>query len=279
MSHVFGGYRKTKKFLVCVDSDGCAMNTMDIKHHNCFGPEMIRVWHLDKDEERIINLWNHINLYSKTRGINRFKGLAKTFEVLKNQGILIPDLDSLLNWVEGASELSNPSLEKEIKKTGSHCLTQALEWSLAVNEAISHLEADDKPFLGVQKGLALISQIADISVVSSANGEALDSEWNRHGLTQYIQLLLGQEAGTKGACISHLKGKGYKEENVLMVGDAPGDLAAARANGVRFYPILVGKEEFSWERLYTEAIIKLMEGSFDKSYQEQLIDEFETILK
>ena len=31
-------YTKQKDFLICVDSDGCAMDTMDIKHFRCFGP-------------------------------------------------------------------------------------------------------------------------------------------------------------------------------------------------------------------------------------------------
>ena len=31
-------FLKTQDYLVCVDSDGCAMDTMDIKHFKCFGP-------------------------------------------------------------------------------------------------------------------------------------------------------------------------------------------------------------------------------------------------
>ena len=34
-------FQKQKDFLVCVDSDGCAMDTMDIKHFRCFGPCMV----------------------------------------------------------------------------------------------------------------------------------------------------------------------------------------------------------------------------------------------
>ena len=59
-----------------------------------------------------------------------------------------------------------------------------------------------------------------------------------------------------------------------MIGDAPGDLKAAEKNGVFFYPILVGKEDCSWDRLRTEAISKLMDGSFGGEYQEKLKREF-----
>ena len=30
-----------KKFLVCIDSDGCAIDTMDAKHKLCFAPLMV----------------------------------------------------------------------------------------------------------------------------------------------------------------------------------------------------------------------------------------------
>ena len=69
-------FKKSKKFCVCVDSDGCAMDTMNIKHIRCFGPCMVDEWGLDAWREPILDRWNVINLYSGTRGINRFKGLA-----------------------------------------------------------------------------------------------------------------------------------------------------------------------------------------------------------
>lgn len=47
-------YKKTKEYLVCVDSDGCAMDTMDIKHFRCFGPCMVKEWGLNKWENEIL---------------------------------------------------------------------------------------------------------------------------------------------------------------------------------------------------------------------------------
>ena len=34
-------FNRKKRFAVCVDSDGCAMDTMNIKHIRCFGPCMV----------------------------------------------------------------------------------------------------------------------------------------------------------------------------------------------------------------------------------------------
>lgn len=279
MENVFTKYEKVNEFLVCVDSDGCAMDTMEIKHRKCFAPEMIKTWNLHENEEYILNLWFDLNLYTQTRGINRFKGLAETFKIIREKGIEIEDLDSLLNWVDTTNELSNRSLKNEIEKTNSKALKMALEWSLNVNEAIENLPKGDEPFENVKEGLEELSKKVDISVVSSANGEALNDEWSRNDLVKYLRALLGQEAGTKQHCIAELKKKGYNSDKILMVGDAPGDLQAAKNNGVRFYPILVNKEGFSWERLVGEAVPKLMNGEFDEAYQNQLIDEFNNSLK
>ena len=62
-------YTKKKEFLVCVDSDGCAMDTMDIKHFRCFGPCMVAEWGLEEWKTPILDRWNEVNLYTMTRGI------------------------------------------------------------------------------------------------------------------------------------------------------------------------------------------------------------------
>ena len=279
MSNIFETYEKTKEFLVCVDSDGCAMDTMEIKHRECFAPEMIKTWNLVEKEEYILNLWYDLNLYTQTRGINRFKGLAETFKIISKEGVEIEDLQSLLNWVDTTNELSNNSLKREIEKTDSKALKMAYEWSLNVNKSIETLPKGDEPFENVKEGLESLSKILDVAVVSSANGEALNDEWGRHDFIKYLTTLLGQEAGTKQYCIAELKKKGYDAEKVLMVGDAPGDLQAAQNNNVKYYPILVGKEGFSWERLVKEAVPKLMDETFDEEYQNKLIKEFNDSLK
>lgn len=278
MENAFEEYKKSQEFLVCIDSDGCAMNTMEIKHRKCFAPEIIKTWGLFEKEEYILNLWYDLNLYKKTRGINRFKGLAETFKIISKEGIEIEDLNSLINWVETTNELSNRSLLKEIEKTNSKILKMTYEWSLNVNIAIEDLPKGDEPFENVKEGLEKLSKIVDVAVVSSANDEALKDEWNRNDFVKYLRALLGQGSGTKEHCIAELKKKGYEVEKILMVGDALGDLDAALKNNVKFYPILVNKEGYSWERLVNEAVPKLINGTFDEVYQNQLIEEFKKSL-
>jgi len=82
-------FTPTKDYLICVDSDGCAMDTMDIKHFRCFGPCMVEEWGLDKWRQPILDMWNEINLYTVTRGINRFKGLVDSLQVLAANSVVL----------------------------------------------------------------------------------------------------------------------------------------------------------------------------------------------
>lgn len=272
-----GNWIRHKDFLLCVDSDGCAMDTMDIKHKTCFGPKMIECYGLEAHRDAVQTLWDEINLYRLSRGINRFLALVETLKAVEERGIatLAEPYDRLEAWTREAKELSNPALAAEIERTGDPQLALALRWSKEVNAAIAALPEDHGAYPGVKESLAVLSGLADISVVSSANGGALESEWHRCELDGYINALLGQESGTKAFCIAELlRLGGYNKDHVLMIGDAPGDLKAAEKNGVFYYPILVGKEEFSWKRLCDEAIGKLMDGTFAGAYQEQLKQEF-----
>jgi hypothetical protein len=63
-----------------------------------------------------------------------------------------------------------------------------------------------------------------------------------------------------------------------MIGDAPGDLKAARANNALFYPINPGDEDSSWKRFYEEAFEKFIKKEYGGVYEEKLITEFERYL-
>jgi hypothetical protein len=63
-----------------------------------------------------------------------------------------------------------------------------------------------------------------------------------------------------------------------MIGDAPGDLKAARSNGFLFFPVEPGQEEKSWQRFHEEAIDKFFAGTYAGAYETKLIEEFEAFL-
>lgn len=269
-------YKKQKPWLVCVDSDGCAMDTMDIKHYTCFGPCMVTEWGLEQWQEEILARWNQVNLYTITRGINRFKGLSLALSEIHERYCAIPDIDDLVYWTEHSGELSNEALKREIaRKPDSVSLQKALAWSAAVNCAITALPEEKKrPFENAKAALAYAHEQADVAIISSANLDAVLEEWSQHGLLEHTDIVLTQNAGSKAFCIGELLKKGYAPENVVMCGDAPGDLQAAEKNGVYFYPILVRREKESWQEFIATACDRLIDGTFGGEYQQQKRQEF-----
>ena len=249
-------FKPKHRFLVCVDSDGCAIDSMEIKHRNCFGPAVVAEWGLEAIEEAFLARWNEINLYSVTRGINRFKGLAMIAEEFDISG-----WQEMKLWTQRTKALSNDTLILETDAA----LKKMLNWSYRVNEAIEALPLP-KPFSGVREMLELMGSEADIAVVSSANLIAIKQEWGAGSLLGYVSVLLSQNDGSKSSCIARLLQKGYNRANVLMIGDAPSDYQAAIENDVSFYPINPGKEADSWRILKDRAWHEFKSGWMDSSY-------------
>lgn len=51
MANALTDFTKKREFLVCMDSDGCVMNTVRIKHTTVMCPELIRVFALDEQAD------------------------------------------------------------------------------------------------------------------------------------------------------------------------------------------------------------------------------------
>lgn len=223
--------------------------------------------------EPILERWNEINLYQLTRGINRFKGLAIALEEINRLYTPIPGVEALERFVKNAKALSTNAIavaaREESDPAGKRCLEKALAWSKAVNDAIAELPDVWKvPFPGVSEGLRAAYQIADVALLSSANREAVETEWTEHGLICFTDIALAQDCGSKQHCIAEMLKFGYAPDHVLIVGDSMGDYLAAEKCGVLFYPILVRHEEASWREFREVALKKLEDGDY-KDYQEE----------
>lgn len=265
-----------KDFLICVDSDGCAMDTMNSKHVNYFGPILVDCYGLQEIRAEVLKRWNTINLYSMTRGINRFLALKLLLEELSAAGLYQEDISCFAAWAETAESLSNAALTNACEgadQDGS--LRLALTWSEQVNRAIRDLGGGHQVFAGVAEALAGMAAAADIAVVSSANQEALEAEWADFAGQGHISRIMSQNDGSKADCIKILLAGGYRPDHVLMIGDAPGDHKAAAENGVHFYPILAGREEQSWAEFMTAAAVRFLAGEFTPAYQLELLDRFQ----
>ena len=266
-------FRKHKDFLICVDSDGCAVNNLTAKHRRCFGPCLIREWQLEKYQEKVLALWERINLYGLTRGIHRFRALEMALEEIDERLTPVEELRDLTEWVENTESFSVSALRAAIDRKHAPILQKALRWSEAVNAAVAALPWEEKRFFdGVEASLKFAGQRADIAVLSSANEDAVASEWAHAGLTGNVDIFLCQEGGSKTKYIAQLKQKGYADSSILMVGDAPSDLASAELNGMAFYPILAGREEESW-RGFSQTVEMFYKGTY-QPLERKLAEEF-----
>ncbi|REK12313.1 MAG: HAD family hydrolase [Planctomycetota bacterium] len=269
-------------FLVGIDSDGCAFDTMEVKHKECFIPNIVEHYKLAGVSKYLREAAEFVNLYSKSRGINRFPALIEALEWLKERPeviarkveITIPQ--GVVEWMKRETKLGNPALEKEVEATGDPDLKQALAWSKAVNDTVGDIVSEVPPFPFVRESLEKLQASADLFVVSATPNEALEREWQEHDLAKYVKAICGQETGSKKESLANAKK--YPANHTLMIGDAPGDYKAAVANDALFYPINPGHEEASWKRLYEEGIDRFLTGTFAGEYQDKLLAEFDGYL-
>jgi phosphoglycolate phosphatase-like HAD superfamily hydrolase len=273
-------YKSQKEFFIGIDSDGCAFDTMEVKHKDCFCPMLVKYWGLASVAKYAREVWDFVNLYSRTRGCNRFLALVRALELLagreevKRRGVEIPLAPGVKEWTQRQSTLGNPTLEKELAESGNPDLQRALDWSLGLNLQVEQIVKGVAPFPGLVESLEKVVEKADILVVSATPVDALEREWAEHDIDRFVRIICGQEHGSKKEHLAIAAQGKYQDGKILMLGDAPGDLEAARSVGALFYPINPGAEEDSWAGFHQEAAERFFSGSFAGDFQEKIISEF-----
>jgi phosphoglycolate phosphatase-like HAD superfamily hydrolase len=276
-------------FFVGIDSDGCAFDTMEIKHKECFTPNIIKHWRLQPVSKYAREAAEFVNLYSRWRGINRWPALVMVFDLLRERPevqarhVVPPEASRIREFIaDEAYPKSNDGLKAYVAALATEHsdpeLETALAWTAGVNATVADMVHNVPPFPYVRESLAFLQDQADMIVVSATPVEALTREWEEHDIAKYVRVIAGQEMGKKALHLElAAKGK-YALDHILMIGDAPGDLNAARANDALFYPINPGHEEESWQRFYGEAVHKFLATEYAGAYEALLIADFEKLL-
>jgi len=269
---------------VGIDSDGCVFDTMEIKQKQCFHGLIVSHWHLEPIEKYVRESAEFVNLYSKWRGQNRFPCLLMSLDLLRDRpeviksGVKLPDTTALKKFIDSGVALGNPVLTKLVKETNDPDLASLLTWSNDVNDKIAQVVKKVPPFKWALASFKLIRKSSDAICVSQTPTEALVREWEENDIMGYASIIAGQELGTKSEhLILSTQGK-YKPGHVLMIGDAPGDLKAARDAKALFFPINPGREEQSWECFAKEAYTKFLSGTYAGTYETNKIAEFQALL-
>jgi phosphoglycolate phosphatase-like HAD superfamily hydrolase len=276
-------FKPTKEFFVGIDSDGCIFDSMEIKHKECFTPMFIKHFDLQAVSKYAREVWEFVNLYSKTRGANRFPALSRSLNLLRERPTVIarkvqvPGTKPLDEWVKRETKLGNATLAAEVKR-GNEGLAQVKIWSDAVNAAVEDIVKGVPPFPLVCESLEKVNQRADAMCISQTPAEALKREWAEHGIDNFVRMIAGQEMGTKSEHIKYAAAGKYPPDKILMIGDAPGDFKAAKSNNALFYPITPGREEISWRRFHEEGLERFFSGSYAGAYEAELVKEFDASL-
>lgn len=273
----------SREFFVGIDSDGCVFDSMEIKHKECFAPMFVKHFGLQAASKYARECWEFVNLYSRSRGINRFPALSNALNLLRSRPeviarqVNVPETDALDEWISRETKLGNATLEAEVVG-GNQNLQAVLGWSCAVNRAIEEIVRGVPPFPLVREALAKLADVADVIVISQTPLDALEREWSEHALSGYVRLIAGQEMGSKTQHLKVTAAEKYPAHRILIIGDAPGDFKAAKSNGALFYPIPPGEEERAWRRLFEEALPVFFDEKYAGSYEDALIAEFDDCL-
>lgn len=279
-------YKPEKDFFIGIDSDGCAFDSMEIKHKECFIPNFIKHFGLQPISKYARTAAEFTNLYSKTRGANRFLSYQKALMLLRewpkamDRGAEVWGVEVIQHFIDSGHTLGNPGLREFVaEQPADGDLVRLLNWSIAVNDTVADLVYNVPPFPGVRESLAKMQANCDVIVVSATPEPALNKEWAEHHIDSFVRFIAGQESGTKVEHLEMATGNAkYEKDHALMMGDAPGDLRAARKAGTLFYPINPGDEDRSWKRFHDEAYDRFINGTYAGEYENSLIEEFESYL-
>jgi phosphoglycolate phosphatase-like HAD superfamily hydrolase len=282
-AQVLRDFKPAKEFFIGIDSDGCVFDSMEIKHKECFAPMFIKHFNLQAVSKYSREVWEFVNLYSKTRGANRFPALSRALNLLRARPqviarrVSVPDTKSVDDWIARETKLGNATLAAEVKG-GNKGLEQVKRWSDAVNAAVENIVHGVPPFPLVCESLEKLNQKADAMVISQTPADALKREWTENCIEKNVRIIAGQEMGTKTEHIKFAAVGKYPATKILMIGDAPGDFKAAKSNGALFFPINPGAEEASWERFFKEGLNRFFAGTYAGDYEAALVKEFDACL-
>lgn len=264
-------------FFVGIDYDGTIFDSMTIKHRDVFIPVFLEVWPVGAHKKELTDIWEKINLYSQNRGINRYAGLLKCFEAMK-EIMQMPDYDSLSGFVGSGKPLSGGGLAEYRTEYPSAFLNQVMRWSEESDRLFQKLIKGKAPFDYAAETIAAIAGQADVMVISSASSASIVRDLGENNLLGFVAAAAGQEMGDKVRQLECGAVGKYRKDRILMVGDAPGDRSAALAVNGLFYPIIPTREAESWRRLREEGFGRFINGGYAGEYEEGVIAEFERVL-
>ncbi|HVM61341.1 MAG TPA: HAD family hydrolase [Verrucomicrobiae bacterium] len=280
-------FKPKHKWFLGFDSDGTVFNSMEIKQKRIFLPLAVELFGLQAVAKEFHEIGESINLYSETRGINRFQAMARALNSLQRhpqvraKGIRLPDFSALQDFVRSGRALTTASLADYNREKSDPFLAKVIAWSTRSDDQYAQItkEEGNPPYPQIRPVLERAAGNADLMIVSGTPRRALLQDWGDTNLLPFINFIGCQEMGSKTDQLRFAVNGNYEPHRTLMIGDAPGDLKAAQANHVMFYPIMPGQEAQSWARFLDEGFDRFLSERYAGDYERQLVDEFVSRLR
>ena len=179
----FAAFKPSHTHFTGIDSDGCVFDSMTVKQRICFHPLIMDQWGLWDIEPILRDTAEFLNLYSRTRGINRYIGLLKLFDMLREHPEIgdhrskVPDLPKLRAWIDSGVPLSNAGLAEAAKHSDAGDLADVDAWSRAVNIKVEQEAPSIPMFQYARESLEKIATTSDSACISQTPLAALLAEW------------------------------------------------------------------------------------------------------
>jgi hypothetical protein len=287
------GWEREHDFAVCIDTDGAVLDNMWAKQVVVFHPHF-----MDFNALRVVEMHYRIhaefhNLWSTTRGCDRYVAVRHILtslladpqvrDALPETHVrgLLASVSGYVDWVDRGTDKAYgiPSLTEYHGGRGlEYGITRLLGWSEAVDRTFPFVTLGMPPFDGAEAALQYVAEQADVLVVSATNYDDLAAWWTGAGLSRYVRAIAGKEMGKKAEHIRLLKeAGGYADDQVIMIGDGGGDLKAARANDALFYPVVAGREVAAW-RGARDAFDAFFAGAYRGATEDALVADFQGAL-
>ncbi len=269
-------------FLIGIDSDGTAFDSMNIKHLDAFIPAALEIWPMREEvAARFTEIEKTVNLFSSLRGINRFPGLLEAFERLEKEfpeekGL--PVAGDLRAYLEGVTRYSPATLMAWMEDHPSAELERVLAWSDRADVLFTKACEGLMPYPGVREAMEKAWPSAAIAVVSSAAKTGLEKDWAAGGLTPFVDYMMSQEDGSKTAQLQKAMSQCGGNVKALMLGDTDSDGVSAHEAGALFYPIIPGDEVASWQRFSEEILPLFLAGKYGPEEEEKYYGKLKEML-
>jgi hypothetical protein len=255
---------------IILDSAGTVLDCVGTRHSLAFFPAFADAFFRGMDRRALEEVWSYVALDSRFRSANRFRLLASALRLARRHPRIRTRLEleeevaaALDHWLASGRSATASGLENALRdRSFGEALVLAAIWSIDVDARLSALPPP-RAFEGAAAAIRAMNGRARLVV--AGEGRSLDTErdWRRAGLLGAALglgelVFAGEDCGSVAEIA--LAAARYARGPVLIVGDSPVELEAARSSGTIFYPIRPGRERESWLRLEKDFFPAFLRG-------------------